>query len=398
MKQTFLYMLMAVLALTFGACSSDDGPQQDPTPKVDLDDDQTTAELNESYTYKLPVIFHVFYKDEAEMKQKVTASRLADILDHVNRIYQGGYYSTDIGTSENINIRFNLATHDERGNRLATPGVEYVKWDGTYPIDANDFMNNNKKGYARYLWEPNDYINVMVYPFAPEANSAEVTLGVSHLPFTLKGVNETDGLSALESKYNDISKKNLSFAYCSSINSDFIDYEVDRYTNASHNITSGTLNQAKFDINVTLAHELGHYLGLLHAFSEKEDANGNLLEDACDDTDYCTDTPSYNRPRLPASRHRPAQQQPGHVYLLQGARRTHLLPGRQVHLYQHHGLRLHLCLRAYCPAESPHPPCALQQSAHPRPQAASAHQESCGHGLGRRHGRDRPAHPRGQVG
>lgn len=296
MKQTFLYMLMAVLTLTFGACSSDDGPQQDPTPKVDLDDDQTTAELNESYTYKLPVIFHVFYKDEAEMKQKVTASRLADMLDHVNHIYQGGYYSTDIGTSENINIRFNLATHDERGNRLATPGVEYVKWDGTYPIDANDFMNNNKKGYARYLWEPNDYINVMVYPFAPEANSAEVTLGVSHLPFTLKGVNETDGLSALESKYNDISKKNLSFAYCSSINSDFIDYEVDRYTNASHNITSGTLNQAKFDINVTLAHELGHYLGLLHAFSEKEDANGNLLEDACDDTDYCTDTPSYNRP------------------------------------------------------------------------------------------------------
>ena len=48
MKQTFLYMLMAVLTLTFGACSSDDGPQQDPTPKVDLDDDQTTAELNES--------------------------------------------------------------------------------------------------------------------------------------------------------------------------------------------------------------------------------------------------------------------------------------------------------------------------------------------------------------
>ncbi len=41
---------------------------------------------------------------------------------------------------------------------------------------------------------------------------------------------------------------------------------------------------------------MGHYLGLLHAFSEKEDSNGNLLEDACDDTDYCTDTPSYNRP------------------------------------------------------------------------------------------------------
>ena len=36
---------------------------------------------------------------------------------------------------------------------------------------------------------------------------------------------------------------------------------------------------------VTLAHELGHYLGLFHVFSD-----GSELE-----TDYCSDTPNYNR-------------------------------------------------------------------------------------------------------
>ena len=39
------------------------------------------------------------------------------------------------------------------------------------------------------------------------------------------------------------------------------------------------------DAYVTLAHELGHYLGLYHVFSEKE----------CEETDYCDDTPNYNR-------------------------------------------------------------------------------------------------------
>lgn len=292
MKHTLYGMLIAALAVTLSACSSDSEFQS----KIDQDDDNTTSEINESYTYKLPVIFHVLYSasNEAEMKQKVTPARLAEILEHVNKLYSAGYYSTDIGTGQNINLKFEMATHDESDRQLSTPGVEYVKWTGTYPIDHTDFMNSNDKGYAKYLWEPNDYINVMIYPFAPESGS-EVTLGVSHLPFTLEDVNETDGLTALESKYTNITKKNLSFAYCTSINSNYIDYELDRYTNTSHNIQTGTLNQSQYDINVTMAHELGHYLGLLHAFTEEQDEDGNTVTDACSDTDYCTDTPTYNR-------------------------------------------------------------------------------------------------------
>ena len=45
-------------------------------------------------------------------------------------------------------------------------------------------------------------------------------------------------------------------------------------------------------MNVTLAHELGHYLGLHHAFDENESSG---LSADCIDSDYCEDTPSYNR-------------------------------------------------------------------------------------------------------
>ncbi|MFK2769547.1 M43 family zinc metalloprotease [Bacteroides fragilis] len=45
------------------------------------------------------------------------------------------------------------------------------------------------------------------------------------------------------------------------------------------------------DITVTLAHELGHYLGLHHAFSENDEG----IYDGCFDSDYCDDTPTYNK-------------------------------------------------------------------------------------------------------
>ena len=49
------------------------------------------------------------------------------------------------------------------------------------------------------------------------------------------------------------------------------------------------------DPNATLAHELGHYLGLFHSFSEKTVKDKSEAADDDDDSDYCDDTPSYNR-------------------------------------------------------------------------------------------------------
>ena len=54
----------------------------------------------------------------------------------------------------------------------------------------------------------------------------------------------------------------------------------------------GRFNSSLVDVSATLAHELGHYLGLHHVFTE--DSNGNIV-DSCGDTDYCKDTPSYDK-------------------------------------------------------------------------------------------------------
>lgn len=41
----------------------------------------------------------------------------------------------------------------------------------------------------------------------------------------------------------------------------------------------------------TIAHELGHYLGLRHVFGE----DANMKTDYNEDSDFCKDTPTYNR-------------------------------------------------------------------------------------------------------
>lgn len=221
--------------------------------------------------YKLPVIFHVLYQNESAPLQYVSKDRLADLLNKVNNYYKDHVKSID------MNLSFELATEAPKGKELAAPGVEYIKWTGAYPIDCAEFMSDNSRDNASLLWEPNDYINIMIYNFKSD-DSGSVTLGISHLPFTTQGDNLLEGLN--ETEYSFLSLDNLRFPYSVSINSLFINDESD---NQYYRTT---------DVIVTLAHELGHYLGLHHVFSE--DGEGGIL-DGCSDTDYCDDTPTYNK-------------------------------------------------------------------------------------------------------
>ena len=109
------------------------------------------------YHYNLPVIFHVLYKDKNNPLQYVKQDRLAKILDTVNKLYKDKTKSVD------MNLTFTLATTDEDGKPLSTPGVEYVSWEESYPIDCDAFMNDETEKYVKYIWEPRYYINVMVY-------------------------------------------------------------------------------------------------------------------------------------------------------------------------------------------------------------------------------------------
>lgn len=237
---------------------------------------QAGSSVADELHYKLPVIFHVLYTNPNDPKQTINKGRLAEILATVNSLYK------DKSTGVDMNLEFTLATQTPKGEKLDEPGVERILWNKEYPIDCEQFMTDDKNTYTYLLWDPNQYINVMIYNFKQESESNTTTLGISHLPYS----TTAHSLEGLKTQQSYITLGNLSFAYCVSINSLYIDFQS----------TPTEYNTA--DVNVTLAHELGHYLGLFHVFSEDE--KGGIL-DGCKDTDYCKDTPTYNKVTYDAS-------------------------------------------------------------------------------------------------
>lgn len=283
-----IYILFA--AMMFTACSSDDDTVQ-TTVDTNQDDDNTTSVINDNYTYKLPVIFHVLYTNRNDSVNAL-ATQLPKILSYVNEIYQGNVYGWRGTYSQNINVDFQLARADESGKKLSTPGVVFERWDGKFPIESSSFMS--AKSNTKYLWDPNEYINVMVYPFEQNTKGS-VILGISHMPYTRNDSTFLDGLETTSATY--IAKSNLGYPYCVSINSAYLYRMSTRYALPRHGQEGYTYDTC--DIVATLAHELGHYLGLHHVFTEEkkeDDGQYSWSEvDDCYDSDFCDDTPTYNK-------------------------------------------------------------------------------------------------------
>lgn len=227
---------------------------------------QQASTATEEFHYKLPVIFHVLYSNPNDDLQYINKGWMAQLLDAVNRYYEGS------GISPNMNLEFTLATTmPKTGETLEEPGVERIRWTKNYPINCEAFMTDNNENYTYLLWDPNQYINVMVYNFTQSGTNT--TLGISHLPFATKD-NQLDGLTVAPSP--QLVLANLKYPHCVSLNSLYIN---ERSNNTTYSTT---------DVVVTLAHELGHYLGLHHVFSDSP-------TDPCADTDYCDDTPNYDK-------------------------------------------------------------------------------------------------------
>ena len=207
----------------------------------------------------LPVVFHVLYSDPNDSLQYLDAAHLVDLLSVANDCYSGVF------GGENLRVKLVPATETPTGETLAVPGVEYVQYEEA-EMNCVEFMYDNSGKYVKLLWDPNRYINVMCYLFSPILDGEEgVVLGISHFPYTYTNTY-LPGLTAISYPY--LSLENLAYPYSISLNSRYIYEEKMHYT---------------------LPHELGHYLGLYHVFSEDDD------EAVCIDSDYCDDTPSYNR-------------------------------------------------------------------------------------------------------
>lgn len=219
-----------------------------------------TPEVIEHH-YKLPVIFHILYNNASDEKQNIRGEWLTEIVEQCNLFYKNKFYEYD-NLSQDMNLEFVLATKKPDGTDLEEPGIERIQWSQSITISCDEFMDTPNTAYVDLLWDPNNYINIFVYAFKED----NVT-GIAHLPYSLPS-SMLDGLKD-GSFYLD---NPVAYPHCVSINNMFV-YELDKDLDNRPLLTT------------TLSHELGHYLGLFHAFSSN----------SCEGTDYCDDTPNYNR-------------------------------------------------------------------------------------------------------
>lgn len=237
--------------------SSTDGPmvQTMQITQQRLTPDSTTH-------YRLPVVFHVLYNKEINKKQNVIEGHLAELIGEVNKLY--AQCGVDLG------LEFAMATHDPEGNLLEEPGVDRHKINEA-TLNSSFFMGYGRdpKKYCTYMWDPNRYINIFIYTFEDKG-----ILGISHFPYAIKP-HAMEGLAELET---DAPWEELPWPQCVSINNEYI------YSHEAYYTMTDVVN--------TLAHELGHFLGLRHVFSEDPETYDR---DICLDSDFCTDTPTYNK-------------------------------------------------------------------------------------------------------
>ncbi len=263
MMKRFLKILP--LALCVGllfSCAEDD---IQPEEQADAEEVWT-----ENYAYKLPVVFHVLYSREDNRQQYTDPGHLQEVMKNVNLLYR------NCGTD--MNLEFVMATKDPDGNPLPEPGVNRLKWSPSI-MDCNEFMKSDEQKYLDLMWDQNRYINIVLYTFADNN-----LMGYSSFPYTVAPA-ALDGCEQLPSV---IAPEQLSHPQCVSINNKFI-YDM----RADYTQPCNVETYIPSDIVVTLAHEIAHYLGLRHAFSE--DLTQSNPYNTCVDSDFCADTPPYNK-------------------------------------------------------------------------------------------------------
>ena len=155
-------------------------------------------------------------------------------------------------------------------------------------LDPAAVMQDKKGGtYHSMSYPISRYINVYVFPFKPGKDVGQITLGISHFPY-LVTEHKLEGLGTFDRAIKGFDNYN----HCIVLNYQQFENRVKETQSISR------IHESLTPAAVTLAHELGHYLGLGHVFAEKKSEGETSvlqLTEECIDSDFVDDTPSYNR-------------------------------------------------------------------------------------------------------
>lgn len=212
----------------------------------------------DDYEYHLPVVFHILYKEENDETQNVKVGHMEKILTEVNKLY----------AENGMNVVFELARYNSDGELLEEPGVvrHQIDFDDYAPEDFLASKNTDNRQYGKFAQNMKRYINVYVFRFTKDSDD-NTTMGISNLP-VMPTAHPLDSLMVTD-HVNDFTTTANPWGCL--INNTFIyEWQDDQTYNPTYIVD-------------TMAHELGHYLGLLHTFSVDE----CKMDDACEDTHIC---------------------------------------------------------------------------------------------------------------
>ncbi len=194
----------------------------------------------------IPLIFHVLYNNEpVGQGANISSSDIENIVSIINQRFRNTYYTLnypEVVQSPNhvdTKIEFRLAQYDPNGNLLDEPGIKRYagykanEWKDIGPQTL--FLSEN-------MWSPHDYINISV---ANQNLLNGATSAKSNYEHQLCGTERTD------ETWEEYFERNSQGGENTVVFAGIV-------------MTMNGLFSHK-----TLAHELGHYIGLLHVFDNE---------------------------------------------------------------------------------------------------------------------------------
>lgn len=123
---------------------------------------------------EIPVIFHIgSLPDSTGHVPSVDASQIDSLVNHLNAVFSNRLGSTD-STAVDMKMQFRLAKYHADGSFLPEHGIvryDVSKYDDGASSTAYDTEKDHKLGsneawawQLESVWDPNDYLNIWVYP------------------------------------------------------------------------------------------------------------------------------------------------------------------------------------------------------------------------------------------